>query len=298
MSNLDKILDDALDEFNDEDGDFDNLQLDNVATNSEIESRNLKEATLAVAKASEEAEKKKSANTSSSTSLAPDANFEETLEKTLQELKELQGSGSGGSSENVDFSQLFAGNTDMDKSMGMTLQKLAEAAQSMEGMNVNATEAMGEDMMKSMMEQFEKLGEKEDFNDVMENMMRQLLSKELMLEPMQQIMDKFPEWLSDNEETLSPEDYKRYGKMYQYFQKIVALYESEPNNFARLQELFQDMQECGQPPVELIKELAPGLDFGPDGMPIMPNMGAGMPGMPMMPGMGGANGAAPPCTIQ
>ena len=78
--------------------------------------------------------------------------------------------------------------------------------------------------------------------------------------------------MTNFEETLSPEDYKRYGKMYQYFQKIVALYESEPNNFARLQELFQDMQECGQPPVELIKELAPGLDFGPDGMPIMPNM--------------------------
>lgn len=32
------------------------------------------------------------------------------------------------------------------------------------------------------------------------------------------------------------------------------------------------MQETGQPPAELIKELAPGLQFTEDGMPMMPNM--------------------------
>lgn len=65
--------------------------------------------------------------------------------------------------------------------------------------------------------------------------------------------------------------------MYQYFQKIVAVYESEPNNYTRLMELMQDMQECGQPPAEIVKELAPGLEFGPNGMPLMANMGPGVP---------------------
>jgi hypothetical protein len=32
-----------------------------------------------------------------------------------------------------------------------------------------------------------------------------------------------------------------------------------------------------------VKDLAPGLEFGPDGMPLMPNMGAGVPGMPQLP---------------
>ena len=42
-----------------------------------------------------------------------------------------------------------------------------------------------------------------------------------------------------------------------------------------------DIQQYGQPPAEIIRELAPGLQFDENGMPIMPNMGAGMmPGGP------------------
>lgn len=43
-----------------------------------------------------------------------------------------------------------------------------------------------------------------------------------------------------------------------------------------------DMQKYGQPPAEIIKDLAPGLKFDENGLPIMPNMGTGM--MPEMPG--------------
>ena len=36
-----------------------------------------------------------------------------------------------------------------------------------------------------------------------------------------------------------------------------------------------------QPPADIIKDLAPGLKFDENGMPIMPNMGTGfVPGMP------------------
>ncbi len=35
---------------------------------------------------------------------------------------------------------------------------------------------------------------------------------------------------------------RRYGKMYQCFQKMVAVYETEPSNFARLMELMQDVR--------------------------------------------------------
>lgn len=41
-------------------------------------------------------------------------------------------------------------------------------------------------------------------------------------------------------------------------------------------ELLFDMQQYGQPPAEIIKDLAPGLKFDENGMPIMPNMGPGM----------------------
>ena len=83
---------------------------------------------------------------------------------------------------------------------------------------------------------------------------------------------------------MTRESYENYGKMYQCFQKLVLTYEVEPDNFPRILELFQDLQETGNPPIELIKELAPGLELGADGMPAMnANMGPGLEGMPGLP---------------
>jgi hypothetical protein len=38
-------------------------------------------------------------------------------------------------------------------------------------------------MMTNMISEFEKLGQKEDFDQIVQNMMRQLLARELMYEP-------------------------------------------------------------------------------------------------------------------
>jgi hypothetical protein len=40
--------------------------------------------------------------------------------------------------------------------------------------------------------------------------------------------------------------------------------------------LFVDMQmqACGQPPDEIVQDLAPGLSFGEDGLPQLPSSGA------------------------
>ncbi|CAN0422680.1 unnamed protein product, partial [Scytosiphon promiscuus] len=107
------------------------------------------------------------------------------------------------------------------------------------------------------------------------------------------ICDTYPEWLATHKEALSPSDYQRYGKQYQSFQRVLAVYETEPDNFPRLMELMQDMQEHGQVPAEIIKELAPGLEFNAEGAPIMPNVGEGMmpnlPGFPMGEGADGQN---------
>jgi hypothetical protein len=56
------------------------------------------------------------------------------------------------------------------------------------------------------------------------------------------------------------------------FQKLLAVYDTEPDNFPRLMELMFDMQAFGQPPADIIKDLAPGLKFDENGMPIMANM--------------------------
>ncbi len=59
---------------------------------------------------------------------------------------------------------------------------------------------------------------------------------------------------------------------------IFHVYEYDPDNVARLTELMHNVQEYGQPPKELIKTLAPDLDFDESGMPKMDGAGFG----PMM----------------
>ena len=182
---------------------------------------------------------------------------------------------------------------DVDRITTKTLEHLAKESQGMEGLDTKQVETYGEEMMKNVMGEFEKFGQKEDFSQVVENMMRQLLARDLMYEPLKSVCDGYPEWLAMQKPHLSDDDYLKYGTQYQYFQRIVAVYEREPDNFPRLMELFQDLTTYGQPPAEIIKELAPGLQFTEDGMPITnidsnvfptnPGGGAdpGLPGIPM-----------------
>lgn len=169
------------------------------------------------------------------------------------------------------------GQSDVDRTVSKILDEMAKAGASSEGTEAAQVEGMGEEMMEDMMKEFEKMGEKGDADDVIDGMMRQLLSKELMYEPMKQVTERFPRWLAESKEHLSDEDYNRYGHQYQYFQRIVRVYDTDPDNFPRLMELMQDIQEYGQPPADIIKELAPGLEFDEEGLP---KMDGGIPNMP------------------
>ena len=82
-----------------------------------------------------------------------------------------------------------------------------------------------------------------DANPIIDTVMKQLLDKELMYQPMKEVCSRFPEWLVKNKDTLSEAEYGRYRKQYEYFQKICKVYEVEPENFDRLMELMQDIQE-------------------------------------------------------
>ena len=163
----------------------------------------------------------------------------------------------------------------------------------MAGIDPSQIEQFSTNIMSSIMSEFDKMGTKKDTDTVIDSVMKQLLNKELMYEPMKEVCNRFPTYLATNKDVLSIEEYQRYGNQYQYFQKICHIYETEPDNFVRLMELMQDIQEYGQPPVDIIKELAPDLHFDEIGMPIMdPNNMGGMP--IMFPGMINGGGNMPP----
>ncbi|CCI11268.1 unnamed protein product [Albugo candida] len=45
---------------------------------------------------------------------------------------------------------------------------------------------------------------------------------------------------------------------------------------------MQEIQECGHPPAEIVKELAPGLQFDANGMPELPNVSRHTLSLPML----------------
>jgi peroxin-19 len=139
------------------------------------------------------------------------------------------------------------------------------------------------DMPSSQTHSNDKEEEEDVMGQVVNGMMKQLLSKEFMYEPMKDICQQYPKWLAENKTRISETEYQNYGRQYQYFQRIVHLYENDPDNTERLTELMNDLQEYGQPPSELVQELAPDLQFDSDGMPQMDGMN-----------MGGFEGLFPP----
>lgn len=160
---------------------------------------------------------------------------------------------------------------------GMDLDNMSEADM-MKNLTKNigglgGVEDMGEKMMENMFKNFDSDSKKEGFQGHVDGMLQQIVGKDVMYEPVKAIADKFPEWLATNESKISLEEYKRFGKQYEYFQRMVVIYESTPEKNDEVIKLMQEMQEFGNPPKDLIESVAPGLDFGgmtpPNGCPQM-----------------------------
>ncbi|KAF0706492.1 hypothetical protein AaE_014084 [Aphanomyces astaci] len=239
---LDALLDDALDDFDDDEVDPVQEAKAKVEAAQTREMENLKDS---MAKFLEDAQ---------------NPEFQSVLEQAFREMNPDDTATSNGDSLESLLGSLKSKTTadapaaDVDVGVARTLQARTcyrlslHPAEDMEGLDTNKTEEMGEEMMQEMMKQFEQMGEKNDFQGLVDGMMQQLLSRDVMYDPMKQICDKYPEWLAEKEPHLSKQDYERYGKQYQYFQQILAVYENEPDNYARLSELMQEVNDSSSIP--------------------------------------------------
>jgi Pex19 protein family len=84
-------------------------------------------------------------------------------------------------------------------------------------------------------------GEFPGMSSLVDTIMHQLLSKDVLYQPMKDIGTKYPEWLAANKSTLDPEQYKQYEEQYEYIQKICTMYETDPENYSQLMDLLQEV---------------------------------------------------------
>lgn len=155
-----------------------------------------------------------------------------------------------------------------DAHVSEALDKLTEqTVEAVKGLEFVSGSKPGEDdlskdpVVDDWLKQFEDLAGSQDMDSIVETMMQQLLSKEILHEPMKEIGERYPKWLEEHKSSLSKEESERYSQQYELIQNLNEVYEKDPGNFNKIFELMQKMQECGQPPSDIVQELAPDFDL-------------------------------------
>ncbi|NWJ06072.1 PEX19 factor, partial [Crypturellus undulatus] len=110
---------------------------------------------------------------------------------------------------------------------------------------------------------------------IMQNIMQNLLSKEVLYPSLKEITEKYPEWLRLHRDSLPEEQYEKYREQHDVMGKICQQFEAErPTDgeaeqkarFEVVLDLMQQLQDLGHPPKELAGESPPGLNLDLEGL--------------------------------
>lgn len=111
-------------------------------------------------------------------------------------------------------------------------------------------------------------GENNAFLPFMQGMMQSLLSAEVLLPSLKEIVSKYPAWLTENESKISAEEKERYKNQLKLMQEVCGELEKEKaddsadvkkDRFNVVLDRMQKMQELGQPPADLVGEGAENM---------------------------------------
>jgi peroxin-19 len=106
-------------------------------------------------------------------------------------------------------------------------------------------------------------GENNAFLPFMQGMMQSLLSAEVLLPSLKEIVSKYPAWLEENGPKIPAEDKTRYESQLKLMQEVCGELEKEKSDdsadvkherFNIVLDRMQKMQELGQPPADLVGE--------------------------------------------
>lgn len=122
---------------------------------------------------------------------APEESFQETIRKTMERMQ--------ASGEQATAAAVSDDSDDI----------LAQMLKDMQGGGSDST------------------GGEEDFSKLLMGMMEQLTNKDILYEPMKELHDKFPAWMSKNEEKTKADDLQRYKEQQGLVKEIVARFESK-----------------------------------------------------------------------
>lgn len=160
--------------------------------------------------------------------------FEETIKKAMENINQ-GGSNAGGGSDG------------MPGDLAALLQQLSTDPSALDGL-----EGLGDD--------------DDELGGLLDGMMAQLMSKEVLEEPMGELAQKYPEYLANPPKDVSAADLEKYKKQHELVKQIVDVFK-RPNyedsvDGKEVARLVGEMQDLGGPPNEIMGELPEGFDLG------------------------------------
>lgn len=171
-----------------------------------------------------------------------------------------------------------------------TIEKTMERIQaSGEQATAAAKSGDSDDMLAQMLKEMrngglEGSGDDEGFNKMLMGMMEQLTDKDILYEPMKELHDKFPAWMTENRGSTGADDLKRYEEQQRLVGEIVGRFEqqgysdskAEDREFIveRMQQVSfvvfylhvvaakrsRQMQVAGSPPADLVGDMNAASD--------------------------------------
>jgi hypothetical protein len=114
----------------------------------------------------------------------------------------------------------------------------------------------------------------DQMDKMLQSMMKGLMSKELMYEPIKAITEQYPKFLA--QKNISQADRSRFEAQFSAYSALKKVFEEDENNTEKVMQIIQDLERFGQPPEEISKILGAGAPA----MSQLPGGGGGAPGMP------------------
>ncbi|KAJ3492697.1 hypothetical protein NLJ89_g11180 [Agrocybe chaxingu] len=109
-------------------------------------------------------------------------------------------------------------------------------------------------------------GDEKELAGFLETMMSQLMSKDVLYDPLKELAEGFPPFLMNPPKPLSDDDKKRYDNQLVCVRKILVVFEKQDYNDSheeygkQIVDLMSEMQTYGSPPSEIMGPLPPGFD--------------------------------------
>lgn len=94
---------------------------------------------------------------------------------------------------------------------------------------------------------------------LLDNLVGQLLSKDVMHEPMRHLHAEFPKYMKTHSDNLSADEKARYLEQQRLVALILEAYDKTPEDTDKVATLMQKMQACGPPPPEIAGPVADGV---------------------------------------